>query len=239
MANQKIKLSVVIPVFNEQATINQIIKKVIDLKLPKQFNKEIIVVDDHSTDNTQRLLKKFKKSLKVVRHDLNLGKGSAVRTGFKNAIGDYVIIQDADLEYDPLYINDLLLSVIGGSQVVYGTRLRFYPLNLWGKHKTVLPLHWFGNKFLTKLTNILYGSSLTDMETCYKLLPKSALSRINLKSNKFDIEAELTAKILKLGYKIEEVPIKVIPRTHKEGKKISWKDGFAAVWALVKYRFVD
>jgi dolichol-phosphate mannosyltransferase len=242
MNNSKIYvLTIIIPVFNEQETVALILEKVKNLKLPSKFTKEIVVVDDHSTDKTSIILRKIKdKRIKIIRHSKNLGKGAAVRTGIANSTGDYLIIQDADLEYEPIYINDLLIPVLNnGHKVVYGTRLKNYPLNLWGKNKTVLPLHWFGNKFLTKLTNILYNSNLTDMETCYKLIARSAVKDLKINSNKFDIEAEVTAKILKLGYKIIEVPIKVTPRTHKEGKKISWKDGFGAVWALIRYRFSD
>lgn len=235
------KLSIIIPVFNEEKTIETVLKKVVKLKLPKYFQKEVIVVDDHSTDDTGKILKKINaRHLKIIRHKENMGKGAAVRSGFKVSTGHLLIIQDADLEYDPKYIKDLLAAHNNHTNLaVYGTRLKNYPLKIWGEHKTVLPLHWFGNKFLTSLTNMLFLTNLTDMETCYKLIPKEAIDKIVLNSNKFEIEVELTTKLLKLGYKIQEVPIKVVPRTHQEGKKISWRDGFAAVYALIKYRFTD
>jgi dolichol-phosphate mannosyltransferase len=241
MTAKKFKLSIIVPVFNEEKTVERLLQKVIKLKLPQQFVKEIIVVDDFSNDNTNKILKRLdNKHIKFLKHKENLGKGGAVKTGFKNASGDYLIIQDADLEYDPEYINLLLFPILKNEfQVVYGTRLKNYPLILWGKNKTVMPSHWLGNKFLTCLTNLIYQANITDMETCYKLFPKEVINQIDLKSKKFDMEVELTAKTIKLGYQIGEVPIKVRPRTHKDGKKISWKDGFAAVWALVKFRFID
>ena len=232
------KLSIIIPVFNEGKTIDQVLKNVRKVNL-KGYSTEIIVVDDASTDETLSILEKWQRKVKIISHDLNLGKGAAVRDGIKNSSGDLIIIQDADLEYDPGYYSVLLKPISQGARVVYGTRLLNYPLNFWGKNKTVLPLHLIANKFLTTLTNILYGSYLTDMETGYKVFRKDILQKIDIRSNGFDFEAEITAKILKQGIKIIEVPIVTRPRGYSEGKKIGWIDGVLAIWTLVKYRFID
>lgn len=236
-------LSIIIPVFNEEKTIKEILRKVFNIKLPSKIKKEIIVVNDGSTDKTSLVLSEFQITnykFQILEHDKNQGKGSAVRTGLKNAKGDYIIIQDADLEYDPLYFNKLLEPIIKAkAQVIYGTRLKNYPLKLWGQYKTVLPTHLIANKFLTLLTNILYGSKLTDMETGYKLINAKVLKKIKLAANGFNFEPEITAKILNMKIPIIEVPIQIKPRTYREGKKIGWTDGLAAIWTLVKYRFVD
>lgn len=233
------KLSVIIPVFNEEKTIKEIIKRVLSVKLPQKIGKEIIVIDDSSTDQTAHNIKEMKNSdLKYFRNEKNLGKGASVRKGIKEATGDLIIIQDADLEYNPDDYNKLLQPVLGNSsKVVYGTRFINYPFKLWGRGKTILPLHYIGNKFLTFLTNLLYGSELTDMETCYKLFRTDVLKKLDLKSSRFEIEPEMTIKVLKKGIVITEVPISVKPRTHQEGKKISWKDGLRALWVLIKYKF--
>lgn len=234
-------LSIIIPVFNEEATINELLKRVNNTKLPHPLKKEIIVIDDHSTDETPKILNDIKDfKFKYIRHNKNLGKGASVRSGITNARGNLVIIQDADLEYNPRYFVRLLEPILKGkAKVVYGTRLTNYPLRLWGKNKTVMPFHLIANRFLTTLTNLLYGSSLTDMETCYKLFRRKILDDIEIKSNRFDFEPEITAKILKLGIPIVEVPITVKPRTYQEGKKINWTDGLIAIWALIKYRLAD
>lgn len=245
------KLSIIIPVYNEEKTIREILRRVLAVKLPSGVKKEIILVDDGSTDKTFLVLSKCQMSsldlardknvkCQILRHKKNRGKGAAIKTGLEVATGDYVIIQDADLEYDPSYYMLFLRPIMQNkASVVYGTRLSNYPLRLWGKNKTVLPIHLIANKFLTLLTNVLYRSKLTDMETGYKLFKRDVLKKIIINSNKFDFEAEVTAKLLKKKVLITEVPISVKPRTYKEGKKISWIDGIIAIWVLIKYRFVD
>ena len=234
-----IKLSIIVPVFNEEKTIAELLQKIVDVKLPLGWQKEIIVVDDGSTDSSKSKVKSQKsKLIKKFFHKQNLGKGAAVRTGIKHTTGDYIVIQDADLEYDPKNYTELLRPVIKSSAlVVYGTRLKNYPLNFWGSSKTVLPLHLLANKSLTMLTNFLYGSRLSDMETGHKLFRKDILKKISIEANRFDFEPEITVKILKLKIPIVEVPIKVKPRSYKEGKKIGWKDALKAVWILFKFRF--
>lgn len=226
------KLSVVIPVFNEGKTIGTIINRVLAEETPK----EIIVVDDGSTDGTWSLVQSYNAKLKVFRNEVNLGKGAAVRKGIDNATGDVLIIQDADLEYNPKYYKPLLTPIISGeAKVVYGSRLKTMKLAFWGREKTPMPLHYLANLFLSFLTNILYGSNLTDMETGYKMMTKEVYKSLILKSNRFEIEPEITAKILKKGFKIFEVPISTKPRSYKEGKKIKAKDSLLAILTLLRY----
>jgi len=233
------KLSVIIPVFNEEKTIGQLLARVLAEKTPK----EIIVVDDGSTDGTREEIKKFRnrdikniKEIRVFLHKVNQGKGAAVRKGIKNATGEILIIQDADLEYDPKDYQRLMKPILEGkAKVVYGTRLKTLPFRLFGKDKTPLPLHYLVNRFLSILTNLLYGSNLTDMETGYKIMSKKVYQHLHLESNRFEIEPEITAKILKKGYEIIEVPITTNPRGYKEGKKIKVKDALLAFWTLLKY----
>lgn len=233
------RLSIVVPVYNEIKTISEILRRVLKARLPKGVQKEIIVVDDGSSDGTREILKKFKHpKVKIFYHPRNLGKGSALRTGFSKVTGEIVTIQDADLEYNPEDFSRLIKPIIDNhAQVVYGNRFANYPLRLWGANKTVLPTHWVGNRTLTLLTSLFYGVWLNDMETCYKLLRRDVLQNLKLKAERFDIEPEITSQILKKGIKIIEIPIQVEPRTHSEGKKISWRDGFAAILTLIKYRF--
>lgn len=232
------KLSIIIPVYNEEKTVSKILRKVLSVKLPS-LEKEIIVIDDGSNDSTPLKIRNI-KGVKKIFHEKNLGKGVAVRSGLKVATGDIIIIQDADLEYDPSDYPALLNPILKkSSKVVYGTRLINYPLKLWGKDKTILPTHLIANKFLTGLVNLLFNSHLTDMETGYKIFQRACLAGVMLKSNGFDFEPEITAKFLKKGYKIFEVPINVKPRTYEEGKKINFFDGIKAVWTILKYKFVN
>jgi len=234
---KKVTLSVIIPVYNEEKTVRQLIKSVVAEKTPK----EIIVVDDGSKDKTRQILTRLslqKTELKVILHEKNQGKGAAVRTGIKAAKGEALIIQDADLEYDPVYYQKLLNEIsLKKVKVVYGSRLKELKFKVVGKDKTPLPLHYVMNRFLTSLTNVLYGCKLTDMETCYKMLAKEVYQQLELVSDRFDIEPEITAKILKKGYQIVEIPITTKPRGYQEGKKIKAKDAFHAIRTLLKYRF--
>lgn len=235
------KLSIIIPVFNEEKTIDKVLERVLALKIPP-VDIEIIVVDDGSTDKTAQILKKAKnKNIKFLMHEKNCGKGAAVRTGIENASGDYVVIQDADLEYNPQDLKILVSEVLrGGAMVVYGTRLKRMP-NLSRDERTPqFLLHYFGNRFLSLLTSVLYGQWITDMETGYKLFPKSAMKKVRLNAKGFELEPEITAKLLKNGFKIKEVSITTNPRGYDEGKKLhTVRDGFKALLTLLKYRFVE
>jgi glycosyltransferase involved in cell wall biosynthesis len=228
------KLSVVVPVFNERNTLVEIVRRMRLVDLPEGVDREIIIVDDGSSDGTRDVLKQLSDStVRVVLHSENRGKGAAVRTGIENATGDYVLVQDADLEYDPDDWPKLLRPVLRGkARVVYGSRFT-------GERRNMLFLHWVGNRCLSLLTNLLYNTTLSDMETCYKLVDRKLLDELQLRSDKFDIEPEITAKILKRKIRIYEVPISYTGREYEEGKKITWRDGFAAVSTLVKYRFWD
>jgi glycosyltransferase involved in cell wall biosynthesis len=237
---KRMKVSIIIPVYNEKRTILRLLEKVKAVKL----NKEIIVIDDGSTDGSREILKreleKKPKNFKLIFHSKNKGKGAAVKTGLRNVNGDVIIIQDADLEYNPQDYQKLLKPIEEGkAEVVYGSRFLGRSLKIFGKNPTPMPFHWIGNKFLTWLTNFLFRSSITDMETCYKVFTKRVARLLKLKSNRFDFEPEITAKILKRGYKILEIPIYQKPRSYKEGKKITWKDGIIALYTLLKYRFIE
>ena len=226
------KLSVIIPVYNEVESIQVILKRVQDTKLVD----EIIVVDDGSKDGTRDLLKTLdgKKKVRVIVHENNKGKGAAVRTGMAAAKGDILLIQDADLEYDPRDYPQLLAPITEGlADVVYGSRF------LGRAHRVTMFWHLVANKMLTFMTNILYNTILTDMETGYKIFRRGVLDGMNLHANSFDFEPEFTAKILKRKYRIFEVPITFNPRDYDQGKKIKLYDAFEAVWTLIKYRFVD
>ena len=237
------KLSIIIPIFNEEKTAAEVLKNVAALRL-RGVNKEIIVIDDGSTDRSVLEIKNQKskiKDLKVFFHSNNLGKGAAVKTGLNNATGDYVVIQDADLEYDPKQIENLVDPVLEGkAQVVYGTRLNRMP-NIHSDERTPLfLLHYLGNRFLSFATSILYFQWLTDMETCYKLFPRKAVIDMKLKARGFEFEPEITAKLLKMGFHILQIPITTKPRDYSQGRKLyAYKDGPKALWALVKYRFID
>jgi len=226
-------LSIIVPVYNERNTIQEILRRVRAVDVG-EIVKEIIVVDDGSTDGTGNILKMEEDStIRIMRHETNRGKGAAVRTALGQATGDFVIIQDADLEYDPDDYRALLAPALKKkAEVVYGSRFT-------GEHRDMLFWHLLGNKFLSLVTNVLYNTTISDMETCYKLFWRPALDGIVIKSNRFDFEAEITAKILKKKIRIYEVPISYAGREYSEGKKITWRDGIAALWALVKYRFVN
>jgi glycosyltransferase involved in cell wall biosynthesis len=224
-------LSVVMPAFNELATIEEVIRRV--LQLPLRI--ELIVVDDCSTDGTRDLLGRLQQDLWFVLllQPANGGKGSALRRGFEAVTGDVVVIQDADLEYSPEELPGLLALICEGrADVVYGSRFL-------GRHRVFLFTHYLGNLALTFLTNLLYNTMLTDMETCYKVMRTSVLRSMRLESNGFGIEPELTAKIFKRGLRVYEVPISYDGRGYDEGKKIGWRDGVVAVWVLLKYRFTE
>ncbi|MBI2564766.1 glycosyltransferase family 2 protein [Candidatus Woesearchaeota archaeon] len=224
------KLSVIIPVFNEKNTIEEVVKRVQSVKI--LLEKEIIIVDDGSTDGTRIVLKKL-DGVKIIFHEKNKGKGAAIRTGIQNATGDIILVQDADLEYKPEEYPKLIQPIIEGkTDVVYGSRFM-------GDHMPRYYFNYLGNKLLTFLTNLLYGSNITDMETCYKVIKADILKAIPLNATKFDFEPEITAKLLKRGHTIFEVPIWYKCRSYDEGKKINWIDGLKAVWYLIKYCFVD
>lgn len=231
-----VRLSIIIPVYNEGRTISAIINKVQEVPL-KNIEKELIVIDDFSTDNTKEILMNLKgNNLKIFFHQKNQGKGAAIRTGLKHVTGDIILIQDADLEYDPSEYGKLLRPIIEDNKnVVYGTRLEYIKHNV----KNMNRLHFIGNLFLTYITNLFYNAKITDMETGYKVFRKEVIDKINLKAKRFDFEPEITAKILKKGYKIYEVPITFKARKFDEGKKITWRDGIKALFYIIKYRFMD
>lgn len=236
------KLSIIIPAYNEENTIAELLKRVDDLDLGK-IDKEVIIIDDGSKDKTLSLIKDFakgKRDVTVLDHKKNRGKGAAVITGLKAASGDILIIQDADLEYNPQDIPKLITPIVQKKfRVVYGTRLRTKPV-FFGKNRTPLLVHFFGNKFLSFVTSVLYGANITDMETCYKAFDKDVLKGVRLRSRSFDFEPEITAKILKKKIKIHELDIKTKPRGYADGKKLhTIRDGNIALWTLIKYRFVN
>jgi glycosyltransferase involved in cell wall biosynthesis len=227
-AKSNFLLSIVIPVFNEVQTIEAILKAV----QATSFEKEIIVVDDGSTDGTREILKNIVgKELRIFFHEKNSGKGSALRTAFSKTTGDIVLIQDADLEYDPEEYPILLKPIVDGkADVVYGSRFAGH-----GAHRVIYFWHYVGNKFLTLMSNLFTNINLTDMETCYKVFTRSALEGVNIRQNRFGFEPEITAKMARKKLRIYEVPISYYGRTYEEGKKIGWKDGIKAIWCILRY----
>ena len=224
-------LSVVMPVFNEAATIEEMIRRVVAVPIRTQ----LIVVDDGSTDGTRDVLARLQRELgfTLLLQPRNLGKGAALRAGFEAVGGDLVVIQDADREYSPEEFPELIELICDGrADVVYGSRFI-------GRHRVFLFTHYLGNRVLTLLTNVLYNTMLTDMETCYKVMRTDVLRSMTLRSNGFGIEPELTAKIFKRGYRVYEIPITYDGRGYEEGKKIGWRDGVVALWVLLRYRFTE
>lgn len=224
------KLSVIIPAFNEEKTIGEILGRIFALR--PDFDFEVIVVDDGSSDSTNRVVEGSGFTVIYIRQERNLGKGSAVRRGIQAAQGEFVLIQDADLEYDPQDYPALMRPILSGeSEVVYGSRILKSANNYSYRH-----FYW-GGRLLSWWTNLLYGSRITDEPTCYKVLPAKLLRSLGLKCRGFEFCPEVTAKILRKGIKIKEVPVSYFPRTKEEGKKISWKDGVVALWTLLVLRF--
>lgn len=230
------KLSIIVPVYNEEKTILKILDKLIKVNLG--IKKEIIIIDDGSTDNSKQIIKNYLKRKKKNKNSefqflskKNGGKGSAIKEGIKLSMGDIITIQDADLEYNPRDYKKLIAPIIEKKEkVVYGSRfLR--------RHKPMYKLYFLGNKFLTFLTKMLYNTKITDMETCYKVFKAQVIKKIKIKANKFDFEPEITARILKSKVRIKEIPISYKPRSVEEGKKIDWKDGLFAIWTLVYWKF--
>jgi len=224
-------LSVVMPVYNERATVAEIVRRV--LAVPLRI--ELVAVDDASTDGTREELQSLarERGFKLLLQDRNRGKGAAVRRGIEASTGDVIVVQDADLEYSPEEYPELLdLIVKGKADAVFGSRFI-------GRHRCFLFTHYLANLFLNLVTNVLYNTTMTDMETCFKAVRADVLKDLGLKSDRFGIEPEITAKLFKRGARVYEVPITYEGRDYSEGKKISWRDGFPALWTLVKYRFTD
>jgi glycosyltransferase involved in cell wall biosynthesis len=227
-----VKLSVVIPVYNERDTLRTLVSKVEAV----DYEKEIILIDDYSTDGTRDVLKEFenRENFQVLYHERNKGKGAALQTGFSKTQGEIIIIQDADLEYNPIDYGILLEPILDGrADVVFGSRF------LGGPHRVLFYWHYLGNKFLTTLSNMLTNLNLTDMETGYKVFTKKVNDSLIFKCNRFGFEPEFTAKVAKNRFRVYEVPISYSGRDYSEGKKITWKDGFAAIWYIFKFRFTD
>jgi glycosyltransferase involved in cell wall biosynthesis len=229
-------LSIVIPCYNEKKTINRLLDRVRLAKLPDGVDREIVVVDDCSTDGTAEVLRGVSSSVvKIVRHEKNLGKGAALRTGFKNASGDVVVVQDADLEYNPAEYTKLLTPIMDGrADVVFGSRFC-----TTDERRVLYYFHFLGNRFLTFASNVFTNLNLTDMETCYKMFRREILDKITIRENRFGFEPEITAKVARLKCRVYEVGISYSGRTYEEGKKIGFRDGFRALWCIIKYNVLN
>jgi len=230
-------LSIVIPVYNEKDYIREIIKRVQEAPIPGDLERELVIVDDYSGDGTREILTEEYSQVDNIRlffHEKNQGKGAALRTGFSKVQGDIVLIQDADLEYDPKDYPALLDPIISGlADVVYGSRF------LSGPHRVLFFWHYMGNRFLTFVSNMFNNINLTDMETCYKVFRREVVESFKIKSNRFGVEPEMTAKIAKRKYRMFETPISYNGRDYSEGKKITWRDGFSALYCIVRFRFFE
>lgn len=230
------KLSIVIPAYNEKNTIEEIVRRVKAVDLG-DIEKEVIIVDDGSKDGTREILKSM-SGIEYLFHEKNLGKGGAIKNGFKIATGDILTIQDADLEYDPRDLAAVISPILGGrTEAVLGVRIP--PEKDLRRHKSLYWISWLGNNAITWTTNILYWNNAGEYEGCYKAFTKRLVDSIDVKTNGFDYDNELVCKILKKGIKTVDVPIRYYPRNYEEGKKINWKDGFRILWTIIKYRFVE